>query len=103
MALIPVAEAHARLIALVAPIGTEEVPLADAAGRVLAADVVAPRDQPPFDASAMDGYACRAEDARPGAELSVVGTAAAGQRHPGRVGPGEAVRIFTGAPRFPPG
>ena len=98
MALIPVAEAHARLIALVAPVGTEEVPLAEAAGRVLAADVVAPRDQPPFDASAMDGYACRAADARPGAVLTVVGTAAAGLGHPAPVGPGEAVRIFTGAP-----
>ena len=88
MALIPVAEAHARLIALVAPVGTEEVPLAEAAGRVLAADVVALRDQPPFDASAMDGYACRAADARPGAVLTVVGTAAAGLGHPGRGGTG---------------
>ena len=46
----------------------------------------------------MDGYACRAEDARPGATLAVVGTSAAGRRHDGRLGPGEAVRIFTGAP-----
>jgi molybdopterin molybdotransferase len=93
-----VAEAHARLLALVAPLGTEEVPLPEAAGRVLAADVVAPRDQPPFDASAMDGYACRAADAREGAVLALVGTAAAGLGHPGPIGPGEAVRIFTGAP-----
>jgi len=93
-----VAEAHARLLALFAPVGSEEVPLAEAAGRVLAADVVAGRDQPPFDASAMDGYACRAEDARLGAVLRVVGTAAAGLGHDGRIGRGEAVRIFTGAP-----
>jgi molybdopterin molybdotransferase len=98
MALLSVEEAHARLLALFAPVGAEEVPLAEAAGRVLADDVVAPRDQPPFDASAMDGYACRAADARPGATLAIVGTSAAGQRHPGRLGPGEAVRIFTGAP-----
>jgi molybdopterin molybdotransferase len=93
-----VAEAHDRLMTLVAPLAAEEVPLAAAAGRVLAADVVAGRDQPPFDASAMDGYACRAEDARPGAMLTTVGTAAAGAGYSGRIGPREAVRIFTGAP-----
>ena len=98
MAPISVAEAHDRLMALVGPVGVEEIPLAEAATRVLARDVVAGRDQPPFDASAMDGYACRLEDAVPGARLALVGTAAAGLRHPGRVGPGEAVRIFTGAP-----
>jgi molybdopterin molybdotransferase len=96
--MLSVAEAHARLMALFAPLEAEEVPLAEAAGRVLAADVVAARDQPPFDASAMDGYACRAEDARKGAALALVGTAAAGLGHPGPIGPGEAVRIFTGAP-----
>jgi molybdopterin molybdotransferase len=98
MAHLSVAEAHARLLALVAPVGTETVPLAEAAGRMLAADVAAGRDQPPFDASAMDGYACRAADARPGAVLALVGTAAAGLGHGGRLRPGEAVRIFTGAP-----
>jgi molybdopterin molybdotransferase len=98
MALLSVAEAHARLLAMFGPVGTEAVPLAEAAGRVLAADVVAERDQPPFDASAMDGFACRSEDAYLGAELAVVGTAAAGLGYSGRLGPGEAVRIFTGAP-----
>lgn len=98
MALVSVAEAHARLIALVAPTDEETVPLVEAAGRVLRRDVVASRDQPPFDASAMDGYACHAADARRGATLTVVGTSAAGARFPGRVGPGEAVRILTGAP-----
>jgi molybdopterin molybdotransferase len=98
MALISVAEAHARLMRLFAPLGTEEVPLTEAAGRVLARDVVAARAQPPFAASAMDGYAIRSADADAGARLRVVGTSAAGARFAGSVGPGEAVRIFTGAP-----
>jgi molybdopterin molybdotransferase len=98
MALLPVAEAHARLLALFAPLALEEVPLTAAAGRVLARDVVAARAQPPFAASAMDGYALRAADATAGARLAVVGTSAAGARFEGRVGRGEAVRIFTGAP-----
>jgi molybdopterin molybdotransferase len=98
MALLSVAEAHARLMALFAPLGTETVPLAEAAGRVLAADAVATRAQPPFPASAMDGYAIRAADLAAGRALQVVGTAAAGARFAGTIGPGEAVRIFTGAP-----
>jgi molybdopterin molybdotransferase len=95
---IPVAEALARVLALARPLPAEAVPLREAAGRVLAEDVVAARDQPPFPAAAMDGYALRAADARPGAVLNVVGQAAAGAGWPGRVGAGEAVRIFTGAP-----
>jgi molybdopterin molybdotransferase len=98
MALLDVAEAHARLMGHFRPVETEMVPLAEAWGRVLARDVVAARDNPPFPASAMDGYAVRAADAVPGARLRVVGVAAAGRRFPGDVGPGEAVRIFTGAP-----
>ncbi len=96
--LLSVAEAHARLMALFAPLATETVALADAAGRVLAEDVVATRAQPPFAASAMDGYAVRTGDAVPGRRLRVVGTASAGGRFAGTVGDGEAVRIFTGAP-----
>ncbi len=96
--MLSVAEAHARVLALVAPLGTENVPLAEAGGRVLAEPVVATRDQPPFPASAMDGYAVRDADARPGATLRVIGAAQAGARFDGRVGPGEAARIFTGAP-----
>ncbi|MFO1144353.1 MAG: gephyrin-like molybdotransferase Glp [Amaricoccus sp.] len=95
---ISVAEAHARLIRLFATLPADDVPLASAAGRVLARDVVAPRDQPPFAASAMDGYAVRSTDAAPGARLAVVGTASAGTGFTGHVGRGEAVRIFTGAP-----
>ncbi len=96
--MIAVEEALARLFALVSPLGPEEVPLTQAAGRVLAAPAEARRDQPPFAASAMDGYAMRAADARAGAVLRVVGEAAAGRGFAGRCGPGEAIRIFTGAP-----
>ncbi|TXN50362.1 molybdopterin molybdotransferase MoeA, partial [Methylobacterium sp. WL18] len=67
--------------------------------RTLAADVAASRTQPPFPASAMDGYAVRFADASVvGASLRLIGTSAAGHGFPGRIGPGEAVRIFTGAP-----
>ena len=97
--LIPVAEALARILASV-PRATavEVVPLGAAAGRTLAADVVATRTQPPFPASAMDGYAVRAADATASASLRLVGTSAAGHGFSGTIGPGETVRIFTGAP-----
>ena len=96
--MIPVAEALERLFALVAPLGSEEAPLSACAGRCLAADMVAARAQPPFPASAMDGYAVRRADVAEGAVLRVIGTAPAGRAFAGTVGPGEAVRIFTGAP-----
>jgi molybdopterin molybdotransferase len=96
--MLSVAEAHERLMALFAPLPAEELVLAEAGGRVLARSVTAARDQPPFPASAMDGYAMRTTDAADGARLRVVGVSQAGARFPGRVGPGEAVRIFTGAP-----
>jgi molybdopterin molybdotransferase len=96
--LLPVADALARILRLVEVTGTETVNVADCAGRVLAAEAVATRNQPPFAASAMDGYAVRASDALKGAKLKVTGEAAAGNGHAGPVGPGEAVRIFTGAP-----
>jgi molybdopterin molybdotransferase len=102
MSLLPVREAVARVLAGVAPLGAETVPIADAAGRVLAIDLAANRTQPPFDASAMDGYALRGAEASLGATLRVIGMAAAGHGFPGTVGSGEAVRIFTGAP-VPPG
>jgi molybdopterin molybdotransferase len=99
-ALLPVADARSRLLAAAAPItDIVDVPLGEADGRVLAADLAARLTQPPFDASAMDGYAVRAEDASTvGTELSVIGTASAGHAFDGIVGPGETVRIFTGAP-----
>lgn len=96
--MISVAVALSRLLALAAPPEPEEVPLARSAGRVLLRPVTAHRDQPPFAASAMDGFALRAGEAVPGARLRLVGEAAAGQGFDGAVGPGEAVRILTGAP-----
>ena len=98
MGLLPVDEAIARLLDGVRPTGSETVALADAAGRVLAADLAARRTQPPFAASAMDGYAVRASDSDAGARLKIIGTSRAGGRFGGAVGPGQAVRIFTGAP-----
>jgi molybdopterin molybdotransferase len=98
--LTPVDEALARVLASVAaPTEPEEVALAEACGRTLASDVAARRVQPPFANSAMDGYALRAEDATAAsARLTVVGESAAGRPFAGRVRPGEAARIFTGAP-----
>jgi molybdopterin molybdotransferase len=96
--MLSVEEARSRILALVAPTGIETVPLARAAGRVLAEPVTARRTQPPFAASAMDGFAVRATDAVDGARFRVIGQSQAGQRFAGRLGPGEAVRIFTGAP-----
>jgi len=100
--MLSVAEARARLLDLVEPTSTEQVPLAQSAGRVLAGPVHALRTQPPFPASAMDGYAVRRDDATAGRTLHVIGEAAAGQGFDGTVGAGQAVRIFTGAP-VPPG
>jgi molybdopterin molybdotransferase len=76
----------------------ERVVLGQAFGRVLAEAIDASRDQPPFRSSAMDGYAVRRADIAAGAVLPVVGESAAGRRHAGAVAPGQAVRIFTGAP-----
>ena len=81
------------------PLGEENVALEMAYGRVLASNVKALRTQPPFPNSAMDGYALRAIDtASPPATLNVIGKSAAGRAFAGALGPGEAVRIFTGAP-----
>jgi len=99
MALVPVAEALERLLEGAQPSGSESVTLLDAADRVLAEPVIALRTQPPFNASAMDGYAARAVDvASVRARLSVIGMAPAGRGFDGIVGPKQAVRIFTGAP-----
>jgi molybdopterin molybdotransferase len=96
MALLPVAEAQSRILNGVKPAATESVKLEKALGRVLAVDVRARRNQPPFAASAMDGYAVRHEDlATP---LTVIGTSAAGHAFKGSVKAGTAVRILTGAP-----
>ena len=103
MALLPVAEAVARVLDRAEPLPVEDVPLADAEGRVLAQDIAARRTQPPDDVSAMDGYAVRAEDvASAPARLRLIGEVAAGRPFDGAVRPGEAVRIFTGGV-LPPG
>ena len=98
--LMPVEAALARVLASVSgPLDEERVSLAEAFGRTLASDVAARRVQPPFATSAMDGYALRAADAAIAqGRLTVVGEAAAGRPFPGRLGPGEVARIFTGAP-----
>lgn len=96
--MISVDQALSALFELVTPTGTETVPLKEAHGRVFAGIVFADRDQPPFSASAMDGYAVRKTDVKIGAQWSVVGEAAAGHSASVSVNTGEAVRIFTGAP-----
>ena len=99
MSLISVDEALARLLAGVSPTTCERVSLDAADGRVLSEDLAATRTQPPFAASAMDGYAVRAQDiADTPASLRVIGEAPAGHGFGGVVSGGEAVRIFTGAP-----
>ncbi|HEX8686720.1 MAG TPA: gephyrin-like molybdotransferase Glp, partial [Pyrinomonadaceae bacterium] len=97
--MIPVAEAVGIVLGQAGTPGAERVALDAAAGRVLAEDVFADTDLPPFDRAQMDGYAVRSADLRETpARLRVVGEAAAGSGWRGRVGPGEAVRIMTGAP-----
>ncbi|MGR3344901.1 MAG: molybdopterin molybdotransferase MoeA [Paracoccaceae bacterium] len=96
--MLSVGAALSRIFDLVTPLESEKVALAQSAGRVLAESARADRDQPPFAASAMDGYAVQGRDVAPGAVLDVIGVAAAGHRFSGRVGRGQAVRISTGAP-----
>ncbi len=99
MALLTVAEALARVTDGLVPLDAEALPLDQAAGRVLACEMAARLTQPPFDASAMDGYAVRAADvASLPARLRLIGESAAGHRFGRVVEPGAAVRIFTGAP-----
>ncbi|SFP27526.1 molybdopterin molybdotransferase MoeA [Tranquillimonas alkanivorans] len=96
--MISVEEALGHVLDLVTPLESESVTLTEAAGRVLASPVAAGRDQPPFPASAMDGYAVRSADVAPGQRLRVIGQSAAGHGFRGSIGPGDAVRTFTGAP-----
>jgi molybdopterin molybdotransferase len=96
---ISVEEALSHLLALLEKLPLEQISIADAIGRVLAEDLAARRTQPPFAVSAMDGYAVRAEDlAAIPVELRIVAEVPAGAGFGGHVGPGEAARIFTGAP-----
>ncbi|MTI45713.1 molybdopterin molybdochelatase [Roseibium hamelinense] len=97
--LMPVAEALARLVDEVDARPAETIALSKANGRVLAENIASTRTQPPFAVSAMDGYAIRHEDlAACPAQLTVIGEAPAGHGFQGKVGTGQAVRIFTGAP-----
>lgn len=95
--MISVEEALARCLALATPLSTETVPIRHANTRVLAAPAVARLTQPPFDASAMDGYALGRAGAK-GDSFSVIGEAGAGHGFAGRLAPDQATRIFTGAP-----
>jgi molybdopterin molybdotransferase len=95
--MLSVEEARARILAGLRATAAEIVPLADAWNRVTATDVAARVTQPPSDISAMDGYAVRADDAAVGAALRVVGSAPAGHPWAGEIGPGEALRLFTGS------
>jgi molybdopterin molybdotransferase len=95
MRLLSVDAARAAMLAEARALPAQTVALGDAIGRVLAQDVAARRDQPPFTNSAMDGWAVRAADA-PGA-LAIVGESAAGHGYEAVLAPGQAVRIFTGA------
>lgn len=94
--MISVEEARARILEGLNPTGPETVALATGWNRVLARPVAARLTQPPADVSAMDGYAVRAADAVEGATLRLAGASPAGRPFEGQVGPGEAVRIFTG-------
>ncbi|MDA1101673.1 MAG: molybdopterin molybdotransferase MoeA [Proteobacteria bacterium] len=97
--MISVAEALQRILDGVRTMPTETINLAAAHGRVLARDVVARVTQPPTNVSAMDGYAVRADDVGSvPVSLTQIGESAAGRAFDGSVGPGQTVRIFTGAP-----
>jgi molybdopterin molybdotransferase len=97
VALLSVADALARVLEHASPLPAEEVPLAEAAGRVLSVPLKARRTQPPADVSAMDGYAVRSADvAKTPARLKIVGEVAAGNPFGQPIGTGEAARIFTG-------
>ncbi len=96
--MITVEEALAKVLDLFTPLDVEIVPISEAGGRILAKDVAATHNQPPFASSAMDGYAVMSDDIKTGATLTVIGESAAGSRFDGDIKSGEAVRIFTGAP-----
>lgn len=97
--LVPAETAQSLVFEGAGPLGVEKVRLEEASGRVLAEDLSSKRTQPPFPASAMDGYAVRHSDiAATPVTLRVTGQSAAGRPFDGTVGPGECVRIFTGAP-----
>jgi molybdopterin molybdotransferase len=93
--MIPVAQAREEIRQRALPLPAETVPLLEARGRILREPAAAAEDMPPFDRSAMDGYAVRADD--PGTEWEIIGEVRAGETKDFEVKPGTAVRIFTGA------
>lgn len=95
MKLMSVEAARAAMLAGVRRLDPVELPLAEVLGRTLAEDIVAVRDQPPFTNSSMDGWAVRSADGA--GSRRIIGESAAGHGFPGPLGPGQAVRIFTGA------
>ncbi|HLL77926.1 MAG TPA: gephyrin-like molybdotransferase Glp, partial [Ktedonobacteraceae bacterium] len=104
--MLSVEEALARILSEIAPLETIEAPLAESLGLVLARDVVAQEDMPPFANSAMDGFALLSKDSQPRdgqpPRLHVIGSVAAGYVSDSPVTDGTAMRIMTGAP-VPPG
>ena len=99
----PLEEARSEVLSSVGLLGVEQVPIWQARGRVLASDVVAPENVPPFANSAMDGFAVRAADvSAAGSVLQVIGDLPAGSSTDMEVRPGQAIKIMTGAP-MPPG
>jgi len=101
--MITVDQARAIITNALLPCGSETISYSEACGRILSAPVLAQRTQPPFAASAMDGYALRSQDlGDTPASLTLSGESAAGHSHQGCVAPGQAIRISTGAP-IPPG
>ncbi len=91
-------DALARILAAATPLDAETRPLGEAVGHCLAEPIAARLTQPPFNSSAMDGYAVISDTVTPGTGLRVVGRSEAGNGFTGTLGPGEAVRIMTGAP-----
>jgi len=91
-------DALKRVLEHCRPLGLETVKLGEALGRVVAKPVIAKTSQPPFDGSAMDGYAVIASEVKPGTALKLIGASQAGAGFAGKVIPGSCVRIFTGAP-----
>jgi molybdopterin molybdotransferase len=98
MGMLSVEEAHARVLALCAPLPAERVAIDDALDRALAVEVLAQRTLPPWDNSAMDGYAVRHEEIAGGRQLHIHGAVFAGQVPNFTVEPGQCARIMTGAP-----
>src|SRR5690242_21958732 len=100
--MLSIEEALDAILSPVAPLEAERAGLAEAAGRVAAADAAAAVDLPPFDRSAMDGYAVRAADTSPGVALRLAGGVAAGEVASEELAPGTVAAISTGA-ALPPG